>query len=595
MKYISKIEISHFRSLNNAKVTDLKSLNIISGKNDSGKSNVIRAIELFFSKNSCSFKDDYNKERMSGARKIKEKHVITIALTFTPPPGYSLLPKQVRVSRTWDKTGEMINERNNLESKYTQLRLDKKKLVRANASLSMFLNKFRFVYIPAVRDERFFNDLLQILQRELFAAEDRKANKNSNGLSHHANSFNQEIGRLTTGLNAQFRTATGIDTHPSLPTAMEDLFKALQIDTHQGEYVIPLSMRGHGVRMRYIPAILHHISNISRQFYLWGFDEPENSCEYTLCSQMASDFKNDYSKKTQIFVVSHSFSFISLRGLDISRFRVYKSDGSDCSLVQLIEDDSHILENDLGILSMNDSLQKVYSEYQLKVNLMNEMETALSSFKMPLILFEGSSDAIHFEIAYKVLYKQDISTKYHLEKHDHLPNGDIGGGAGNLCKFLTQFTCKLDKNKLVIAIFDYDKEGFDQFNSICAAGKSPCLYENISHKLKTDYKVLKKKNGQVYAILLVPPPNRIQFTDDNHAEYCLLTTELLYSDSIITENYRKYPSKYDKTVFSFSGQKIPFAEQQKRKATTFKAEAISGFKPTFELIEEIFKFSKTGS
>ena len=47
---IEKVEISYFRSFDDNKtvIADIKNLNIFSGANDSGKSNILRALNLFF-------------------------------------------------------------------------------------------------------------------------------------------------------------------------------------------------------------------------------------------------------------------------------------------------------------------------------------------------------------------------------------------------------------------------------------------------------------------------------------------------------------------------------------------------------------------
>ena len=49
MQLIDEIEISYFRSFYKFKIRHLRDLNIIFGKNDSGKSNVVRALNMFFS------------------------------------------------------------------------------------------------------------------------------------------------------------------------------------------------------------------------------------------------------------------------------------------------------------------------------------------------------------------------------------------------------------------------------------------------------------------------------------------------------------------------------------------------------------------
>lgn len=52
--FIEKVEIKHFRCFDggvrqpNVELVDLQDVNIISGANDSGKSNILRALNLFF-------------------------------------------------------------------------------------------------------------------------------------------------------------------------------------------------------------------------------------------------------------------------------------------------------------------------------------------------------------------------------------------------------------------------------------------------------------------------------------------------------------------------------------------------------------------
>jgi len=50
VKLVERIEIRYFRSFSEKtiKIVDLKDLNIFSGSNDVGKSNVLKALNLFF-------------------------------------------------------------------------------------------------------------------------------------------------------------------------------------------------------------------------------------------------------------------------------------------------------------------------------------------------------------------------------------------------------------------------------------------------------------------------------------------------------------------------------------------------------------------
>lgn len=434
MKLISKIEINYYRSFKVTIIKNINELNIFSGKNDSGKSNVIRALELFFDKYSCTFYNDYNKDRAAEVKNesIKGKQTITIAVTFETPSGFKSLPNRVRLSRTWDRRGQLVNEHDNLEK---LLKNDLKKIKTARRGLTTLLNKIKYINIPAVRDEAFFSQLLLLLQEELFDAESRKRIVGEGGIKKCAKSFNTEISRLTSRINEDFKTTAGIDSYLSLPTELSELFRALQIDTKQGDYDIPISLRGHGIKMRYIPTILNHISSIYRLYYIWGFDEPENSCEYALSKSLAYDFQNKYSKHAQIFVVSHSFSFISLEKPNVSKYRVYKKDNEDnSSLLQVEEGTKHELEKELGFLELNDSLNKTYESLLSKMAEIDKIEAVVNKSRLPFIFLEGESDNINFQTAYSKLFNDDIFNCYNLGNHTSSMDGPAIGGGGNAFK-----------------------------------------------------------------------------------------------------------------------------------------------------------------
>jgi len=77
LKLIDEIEISYFRSFYKFKIRNLKDLNIIFGKNDSGKSNVMRALNLFFSgspdhNHPFEFPIDFSEQRMKESEDNEE-------------------------------------------------------------------------------------------------------------------------------------------------------------------------------------------------------------------------------------------------------------------------------------------------------------------------------------------------------------------------------------------------------------------------------------------------------------------------------------------------------------------------------------------
>lgn len=84
---IEKIEIQYFRSIYRTTIKGVGDINVLTGKNDVGKSNVLRALNLFI--NNCiisdgdyNFLQNYNLKRLVEVRKdtIKGKQFIQIKM-----------------------------------------------------------------------------------------------------------------------------------------------------------------------------------------------------------------------------------------------------------------------------------------------------------------------------------------------------------------------------------------------------------------------------------------------------------------------------------------------------------------------------------
>jgi AAA15 family ATPase/GTPase len=118
MQLIDEIEISYFRSFYKIKLRDIKDLNIIFGKNDSGKSNIVRALNLFFNfspdhDNGFEFPIDFNESRAKEANESEDvRKFLYVKVTFNTPPNYKRsLGKRFYVKRQWTVTkGEEYTE-----------------------------------------------------------------------------------------------------------------------------------------------------------------------------------------------------------------------------------------------------------------------------------------------------------------------------------------------------------------------------------------------------------------------------------------------------------------------------------------------------
>lgn len=580
MIVISKIDIEYYRSLKKVTIRNINHLNIFSGKNDIGKSNVLKALDTFFNKTQLNFIDDYNKDRLSEVRKdsIKGKQFIKITLEIKNPGNYKTLPETFSIKKSWDREGILINGyKDNFDTLIKQNKFSSEKLKIARRTLTQFLNKIRFTYVPAIRDEHFFTYLLNKLQETIFEVEERKR---SQTFQKNIKGFNDTIKDLTLALNSEFQDVSGISSSLSFPNNISEIFQRLIIDTQSGEHNIPLRLRGDGIRLRYIPTILNYISVNSKYIEIWGFDEPENSCEYSLSQKIAEQFALEYSNKTQIFVASHSFHFISLSVSNVSKFRVYRLENNLNTQVALIDDSNkNILSDELGILDINKELSKLYTSLTKEMELISGTKAALAESQKPYLIFEGKSDNLLFEIAYKKLNNKNINSDFTL--CEHLTNGSgsaIGSSARFINDFLFNHIAKIPTNNKVIGIFDFDKTGADEIMALKKAfnqkDSSTDKFFLFQHKTKLN----------VYAITIVAPSHRLDFIHKPKSDYCYLSSELLLKDTAIPNSNKQYPTLFNQRVFMFTGDKIAFAKSVDLNKSSID---FTGFSPTFDLINSL--------
>jgi len=108
MKLITRIEIKGFRSILDQKIDEMGSFTCLVGANNSGKSNVLRALSLFLSdepepKVELDISRDYYKDPQ---RRKKERLVSRLILAFQIT---SDLEKELNISRTyWEENSLFV-------------------------------------------------------------------------------------------------------------------------------------------------------------------------------------------------------------------------------------------------------------------------------------------------------------------------------------------------------------------------------------------------------------------------------------------------------------------------------------------------------
>ncbi|MFA8342673.1 MAG: ATP-dependent endonuclease [Rhodothermaceae bacterium] len=327
MDIINKIEIKHFRSFDGGKdqekvrIDNIKDLNIFSGSNDSGKSNVLRALNLFFNNEitpGVKFDKDrdfskivanrFDKEIEQRRKKVslatqtektksirRSDEIISIKIHFNNKQRQRGLPEKFWISK-------QFSQKNNFQGEYIY-----QTNLKGNAQVTFFLKSFKFEYIPAIKDRLFFNHLFKKLQAYLFEKGDKKK---ENKFRQSSENFNNILKTETDELFQKFFASTGVDASFHIPSTLVDFFRTLSVKT---ENDISLFDRGDGVQARFIPEILEEISQNSSKNIIWGFEEPENSYEAKNIRKLKDEFLKKYSRKKQIFITTHTKEFLSLK------------------------------------------------------------------------------------------------------------------------------------------------------------------------------------------------------------------------------------------------------------------------------------------
>ena len=520
MKIIKKVTIKYFRSVYGVIVKDCEDLNVFSGSNDVGKSNIIKALNLFFNEKSdwntsFDFYDSFSKKRLADVREsIKGKQFISIKLTFIRPNSYkNSLPNSFDIERKWYRDSSIFEQKDNLELLERQKKLPKT-LATAQASLTKFLNKIHFEYVPAIKDRHYHQHLLVHLQNQLLS----KSIESAAELSTTAENLAKRISEQILDLKEDFSNSTGVDTAITPPDKMSMLFQAFSVSTSTEYGEIPLRFRGDGLQARYIASALNFFSEKNIKFFIWGFEEPEIALEYSHAAKLATAFQSIYSKNAQIFLTSHSPAFISLSQSNVSRYRVYK-DGEDSEVVNLANVETkhwNLLREELGIVELQKEVHEKYM-FELKENdrLKEEvqaLEEAIIESQMPLVLTEGVTDADILQKAYAKLFEDKIP--FILRECDNIQLGSqSNGGAKNLAKMIE--TIHPHDGRKAIAIFDNDEEGRKAF-------------KELSKNFKVDTtnpRIKKSTSGYAFSLLLPVPDYR---TEDD-----ALSIEFMFTDNVL--------------------------------------------------------------
>lgn len=507
---IKAINIKYFRSIISMNI-DVKNLNMFIGLNDVGKSNVLKALNLFFNGQTdyntlFEFDRDFSKLFPEKSKKAKE---ITIKISFDVPENYKGSGEYIWEKR-WRSEG-LVKDDINLLSKGG---------VSNRSKIPTLLKKIRYRYIPAVKSNDYYKWLLVELYRAVSSSVDSP-------LRTSADAFSQTLKEYTINLSELILNQIGLASKLSLPKNFSDIFETLMFQTKDSEtgIEIPLTQRGDGIQARHIPIVLKYISDEDynssntrgavKIYTIWGFEEPENGLEMLKAFDMAREFV-EYSEEVQIFITTHSPAFYSKKSeINICTFYVSKSDDTEATIVTT-NPDKRVLDKNLGLLPF---IAPYIAEKQSELERLNNFWKNNPLTDIPTILVEGKTDKIYLELAI-----QDLSKTLHrmIENRELriLTREENGAGTTLIQDWVISWLYSRNTSKMM-AIFDKDSQG-----------------KKAEKKIKKSERYNNQNKGTSTKVILLKPSPAIvaAYTNKLHIPYEI---EHLLSNEIWIEAKKK--------------------------------------------------------
>ena len=315
MQLIEKIEISKFRSLKDVAISDLGDFSVLAGLNNSGKSNVLRALSVFFTgETEPNIPLNVGTDCFRSKSHVKKE--IKISVTFRLPENFKFhkkiksvekfLGRNFTITKAWAL--EEVQPRIYLNDENKPLDAEK------TNEVIKFLNLISFRYITnrvlplkIIRSEQnAFRDVLKRRIGRLFKNEDETIKSIEETASRIIEKLDQQIQQSCKGVEK---------VKLSIPQSLRDMIFLLGYKFIQGGVEFEDEVQGSGLQSELMYQTLYLIDRDYyqkfgwRQAAIWVVEEPESSLHTSLEAQTAlflSNISKEPNSRLQIIATTHS-------------------------------------------------------------------------------------------------------------------------------------------------------------------------------------------------------------------------------------------------------------------------------------------------
>lgn len=432
MALVDKVEIRNFRSLRSVDLADFGQYLPIVGLNSSGKSNMLRALNLFFNGviddevGGVVLSRDYSDYAPSG-----KKRRISVGVRFVLGDPVAMpkldvffqgagLTNRVAIRKTWslDSRSQALIESFEFGPDFDQMAKASSDDVQ---NLLVLVRSVTYRYVPNhVRPAELMRRLLLPLRGELVArlqsTKEYKASAVDDLMSGlirmGAGMFDTVSSRVKAGL-------PHVTLAPDLPGTFADLAfdVALSSVSDNGVSHTP-DLEGSGTQAFMLLHVLDLADRSNRrgsfgwnQGSIWAFEEPESFLHSSLRSRMSQDLvAYADSDRRQVFVTTHHDEFVR-----VARHAAMATRGTEGTSLRLLA----------ARAATEEGNRKGITTFQHPLLMLPET---------PLVIVEGAFDAIYLRAA---LEKAGLRPRWRLVS----PDADLSTGtAGDALKKYLQFS-----------------------------------------------------------------------------------------------------------------------------------------------------------
>ena len=311
---IEKVKIKRFRSLLDTTVTFSRdSVTVICGANNIGKTNVLRALELYFNEHKGDVVYDPSIDLPKHIHDGSRGGGTTTEIIGT-------------FRKQSDNTKTVLSTKFKLDG-YPYYKLDRKDIDDETAE--KFLSSIRYYFIeannvdtPSRIAEILAEDVLLELDKQRGGNKERPLKK----LDEFLEASQESISKLERKLNKKFAAYVGDD--PVLKSKevkigfaefekLRDAIKGMTSVTVVDGGDVDMSSKGSGAQRAVLMSMMDFVADSARSPVIWGIDEPEAFLQPKLQKQMANKLRELAKKESHsILITTHSGHLIDLQSTE---------------------------------------------------------------------------------------------------------------------------------------------------------------------------------------------------------------------------------------------------------------------------------------